>query len=151
MFDTYEPFQQLKKQTFTFSPKRYETWFNGKMIESGKSTLPIYFTVITENEEEVYRVTIFDNSLFNQIANQFILDEFITANDRLQLVTLPAETNTNCMGIVALKMAIGATRHKKDFASNEPYCANLFFQNDNLVKVTFSFSNPEKLIEFYNQ
>ncbi|WP_192820956.1 hypothetical protein [Rufibacter sp. LB8] len=150
MFDTFEPFKKLKKKTFTFSPKRYEIWLEGKLVKSGNSELPIYFTVITQDGEETYRITVYDNLLFDQIANQFILDEFITSNDRLQIVTLPAETNTNCMGILGLKMAIGATRHKKDFATNEPYCCNLFFQDSEPVKVTFSFSKPEKLIEFYN-
>jgi hypothetical protein len=150
MYDKFTPFLKIPKRTFTFTPKRYEIWFGGKLINSGVSALPIYFTVIQEEKLDVFRVSIFESSLHKEIAHQFILDEFITSNDRLQLVTIPSETNPKCLGLEAMKMIIGATRDEKNFESNEPYCGNLFLQQDAIVKITFSFSNPEKLIEFYS-
>jgi hypothetical protein len=59
------------------------------------------------------------------------------------------ETNSENMGISMFKMTIGATRDSKHFERNEPYCCNIFLQNGTIAKITFSFSNPEKLIEFY--
>ena len=149
MYDKFEPFYKVDNTTFTFTPSRYEIWFEGKMINSGKSTLPIYFIATEIDDEDKMRVTIYDYNLFNEIEEKPVFDVFMTAGDRLQLLTLPDETDTTCGGIIALKGAIGATRHHKNFKSNEPYCCNLFWQGGKLVKITFSFSNPEKLIEFY--
>ena len=49
------------------------------------------------------------------------------------------------------KMTIGATRQSKYFNRNEPYCCNLFIKMGKIAKLTFSFSSPEKLIEFYSE
>jgi hypothetical protein len=38
MFDTFEPFQEVQKQNFTFNPLRYEIWIGGNMVGSGGTT-----------------------------------------------------------------------------------------------------------------
>jgi hypothetical protein len=51
---------------------------------------------------------------------------------------------------MSLRTTTGITRKGKIFNGNEPYCCSLFSINQKISKVTFSFSNPEKLIEFYS-
>lgn len=150
-FDKFEPFQSLQKQDFAFRPTRYETWKGGKMIDSGKTRSVINAKVVSIDGDEKMEVSFNDTKLNNELANINIYDEFITATDRLQLITIPNETNSENMGIQMFKMTIGATRHRKNFNSNEPYCCNLFMQNGRIAKVTFSYSSPEKLIEFYSE
>lgn len=150
MFDRFEPFKKLDKTiTFTFTPSRFETWFEGNMVDSGQTKLPIYFVPIVDEGEERIRVMLFDSKILDQMENNTAFDEFISSSDRLQLVTLPASTETGCMGISMLKLVAGHTRDSKEFSDKEPYCCNLFLIEGKLSKVTFAFSNPEKLLELY--
>jgi hypothetical protein len=150
-FDKFEPFKVLQKQDFAFLPTRYETWKGGKMIDSGKTNSVIDVRVINVDGDEKMEVSFNDTKLNNELANKNIYDEFVTAKDRLQLITIPEETNSQNMGIQMFKMVIGATRLQKNFNNNEPYCCNLFLQSGTIAKVTFSYSNPEKLVEFYSE
>lgn len=151
MFDNFEPFKTVQKQDFAFRPTRFETWVGGKMIASGKTTSIISAKVVVIDDTEKMEVSFSDSSLNNELANKNLFDEFITSKDRLQLITIPIETNSENMGIMMFKMTIGATRQKKNFSQNEPYCCNLFMQSGKIAKITFSYSNPEKLIEFYSE
>jgi hypothetical protein len=150
-FDKFEPFKSLQKQDFAFRPTRYEAWKGGKMVESGKTNSIINARVVNVNGDEKMEVTFKDTKLNSELADRNIYDEFVTANDRLQLITIPNETNSQNMGIQMFKMTIGATRQQKNFNSNEPYCCNLFLLNGKISKVTFSYSSPEKLVEFYSE
>lgn len=150
-FDKFEPLKSLQKKDFAFRPTRYETWKGGKMIDSGNTNSIINARVVKIDEDEKIEVTFNDPKLNNELANKNIYDEFLTAHDRLQLITIPNETNSQNMGIQMFKMTIGATRMHKNFKSNEPYCCNLFLLNGKIAKVTFSYSNPEKLVEFYSE
>ncbi|MBS1775508.1 MAG: hypothetical protein JSS64_04420 [Bacteroidetes bacterium] len=126
MFDKFEPFQGLQKQDFTFRPTRYETWIGGKMVANGKTNSIISAKAVFIDGEEKMEVTFNDAQLNNELATRNIFDEFVTATDRLQLITIPNETNNENMGIMMFKMTIGATRQSKNFTRNEPYCCNLF-------------------------
>jgi hypothetical protein len=150
MFDKFEPFKGLQKQAFAFSPTRYETWVGGKMIASGKTNSVVNAQVVNIEGKERVEISFNDSVLNTELAKKNIFDEFVTGSDRLQLITIPNETNSDNMGINIFKMTIGATRPSKNFSSNEPYCCNLFMQNGSIAKVTFSYSNPEKLLEFYH-
>lgn len=149
MFDKFDPLQRVQKQNFQFQPVRYEMWIGGQMVGSGKTSSLIAANVIQQENTEKVEVSFNDMNLYNELTSKIIFDEFVTSRDRLQLITIPRETNVECMGIIAFTMALGVTRQKKNFNRNEPYCCNLFLQQGIIVKVTFSFSNPEKLIEFY--
>jgi hypothetical protein len=151
IYDKFESFQSLQKQEFAFHPTRYETWKGGKMIKSGKTNSIINVKVVLVEGVEKMEVSFNDSNLNNELANKNIYDEFITAHDRLQLITIPNETNSQNMGIQMFKMTIGATRQQKNFNNNEPYCCNLFLIQNKIAKVTFSYSSPEKLIEFYSE
>lgn len=150
MFDSYEPFLGIQKQSFTFQPNRYEIWMDGKMSSSGRTTFPIVAKVIHVDKQEKVEIRFGDVSLINELATLNIYDEFITAHDRLQLITIPAETDSQCIGLVTLQTIIGSTCQRKIFKRNESYCCNLFTVKGSISKITFSFSNPEKLIEFYS-
>lgn len=149
MYDKFEPFKGVQKQPFTFTPSRYETWKEGKLIASGSTMFPIKANVINSGGQEKVEVIVGDSNLHTELAARNEFDEFITATDRLQLITIPAETNSTCVGIVAMQSIVGATRKTKHFTSNQPYCCNLFIQDGTIAKITFSFGSPEKLMEFY--
>jgi len=150
MFDNFEPFLRVEKQDFDFQATRYETWMKGQMIGSGSTTAVISARVVSENGEDKMAILFDTPSLNKELSQKNIFDEFVTSKDRLQLITIPDQTNVENMGIMMFKMNLGATRQHKEFNNNEPYCCNLFLQNGVISKVTFSYSNPEKLVEFYN-
>lgn len=152
MYDKFEAFLQLDKQNFSFLPSRYEVWKTGQMVENGNINKPIIATVSDVDGEEKVVVTFIDQKLNIQLASTNIYDLFTTSVDRLQLLTIPQQTNAeNNMAIQMFKMTIGPTRAFKNFNTNEPYCCNIFTINGTINKITFSFSNPEKLIEFYSE
>lgn len=149
MFDKFESFKAVKKQSFTFLPKRYEIWQSGKIVKSGKSFLPINAIVVNELGEERVKVIINDKLLYDEISTETLFDAFISQVDRLQLITIPAVTNADCTAISGNRMMIGSTRQEKNFGYKDAYCCNLFMEKGILKKITFAFSNPSKLIEFY--
>ena len=119
------------------------------MVSSGKTSHLVQADVVQVDGKEKLDVSFGDTSLHNELAKSNIFDEFVTAKDRLQLITIPAQTNAQNMGIMGFQMILGSTRQQKNFNRNEPYCCNLFMQQGSIAKVTFSYSNPEKLLEFY--
>jgi len=148
-WDRFDPFKGVQKQSFSFQPSRYETWIGGKMIDSGITSALLTAKVVMHGNSEKMVVYFNEINLKNELLPELDFDEFITGNDRLQIVTIPNATNSENMGIMMFKMTIGATRQQKNFSSTEPYCCNLFLKNGIISKITFSFSNPEKLIELY--
>jgi hypothetical protein len=138
-------------QSFTFIPNRYEIWSDGKMIALEKINSPIVAKIINIDGKEKIEINFLDRILNDKLAQSNIYDIFRTSGDRLQLITIPSETNSKCVGIIAMQTILGATRQRKDFLTNESYCCNLFTVNGIIEKITFSFSNPEKLIEFYSE
>jgi len=150
MFDKFEPFKVVQKYNFTFQPTRFEMWIGGKMVANGEINSTIFAKIVTVDGDEKMEISFDDSKLNNELSNKTIFDRFVTATDRLQLITVPNETNSENIGIMMFKMTIGATRQNKNFNRNEPYCCNLFYQQGKIVKITFSYSNPEKLLEFYS-
>lgn len=152
MFDKFDSYKVVKmKQDMQFIPARYELWQRGQMVNSGRTNTPVTIKSISNNEREQYKVSFDDITLEAEITASNIFDIFVTSMDRLQLIIIPNETNSNNVALQMLKMNLGPTRSSKNFDYDEPFCCNLFFQQGQLVKVTFSFSNPEKLLELYNE
>lgn len=150
-FDKFEPYEIIQKQDFAFKPTRYETWMGGKVIASGKTNSIITAKAVYIDGEEKMEVSFDDVLLNTELASKNIFDMFLTSTDRLQLITIPNETNHENVAIMMFKMTVGATRQSKNFKRNEPYCCNLFMLSGAIAKITFSYSNPEKLIEFYSE
>lgn len=148
-WNRFEPFKLLQKAYFTFNPTRFEIWKGGKMIKNG-SVESVLYTTVQQYDNEEYMVVNFDEiNLANEISSELFFDIFITAADRLQMLTIPNVTNSENIALNMFKMTIGPTRDFKNFNSQEPFCCNLFFKDNQLNKITFSFSNPEKLLELY--
>ena len=150
MYDTFVPFIEVKKYNFIFKPKRFEIWMNGKMVDNGNTNSIIKGEVINVDLHELVEVTFNDVSLHGELTQKNLFDEFSSLNDRLILITVPQETNASNSFLDMRRITSGATRQRKNFDRNEPFACNLFFMNKNIHLVTFSFSNPEKLIEFYS-
>jgi hypothetical protein len=148
-FDSFEPYNGIKKQPFAFCPNRYEIWMKGELIDSGKTKNEIVAEVKLANKTEIVEVTFSDSTLYKEMSNLNEFDAFISLSDRLMLCIVPLETNVWNGGITSLLNTIGHTRKEKNFKSNEPYCCNIFTIKGCVAKLTFSFSNPEKLLEFY--
>jgi hypothetical protein len=148
-WDQFEPFKVVQKQPFAFQPNRFETWLGGKMIGSGRASAVVYADISYHDGAEKMIVKFDEINLKNEIVSEIIFDQFITATDRLQLITIPQVTNGENTAIVMFKMVIGATRAHKNFTDKEPFCCNLFMKNGVVSKITFSFSSPEKLLELY--
>lgn len=149
MYDTFEPFLIMEKENFAFQPTRYQTWIAGKIVSSGATNSVIWGNVVKQDNTEKVEVTFNDANINNEIALKNTFDVFVTSTDRWQLIIIPEETNVQNVAINMCKITIGATRKRKDFNRNEPFGCNLFLQKGIIAKVTFSFSNPEKLIEFF--
>ncbi len=149
MYKQFEPFNELPKQNFLFYATRFEIWQNNKMINSGNTFTTIEAVVKEVDNISKVEVSINNDKMYSEIASTNIFDKFVTGRDRLQLITIPNKTNTDNMAIELLKMTIGATRDFKNFNNDEPYCCNLFIIENDIVKLTFSFACPDKLIEFY--
>lgn len=148
-WDRFQAFQKVKKLKFVFKPSRFEIWMGGKMIENGNVSNQLMASNIKIGDEEKMVVHFDEPNLYHEIAPEQVFDEFITANDRLQLLIIPNETNSENMALVMFKAVIGPTRKEKNFSNTEAFCCNLFLKNQIISKITFSFSNPEKLVELY--
>jgi len=151
MYDTFEPFKQLNIQEFSFKPNRFEIWKGGQMVNSGEAKQIINAVECETENGKGALIKFEDENLFNELSSENDFDLFLTAKDRLQLIRIPSAGNgDDNMGITMFKSSVGATRNHQDFQSNEPYCCNLFLKNGNIDKITFSYSTPEKLVEFYS-
>ncbi len=151
MFDIFDPFYQLKHQPFEFFSSRYEIWKAGKMVQLGSTNTQIIGKVKkTVMLKKYSRVILSEYNLNTEITSINDFDVLITGHDCLQFLTIPAKgNNMECMELSRFKNIVGATRPSKHFLETEPYCCNLFLQNKAIMKVTFAFNFPEKLIEFH--
>lgn len=152
MYDTFPPFQEVEKQDFSFETSKFEIWMKGKLIKSGKINTLIKGTVnySKETTNEVMTIVIKPNELEKEIVSQTEYDIMFTNNDRLILATIPSnQTPNDCVAMTMTRTIIGATRGHKTFLEKEPFNCSIFMIKQKIKKVTFSFNNPEKLIEFY--
>ena len=59
------------------------------------------------------------------------------------------QTNVQNTSLYMLSSMLGYTRNHKYYDSNEPIFASVFTINHNVAKVSFTFGNPDRLIEFF--
>jgi|TARA_B110000967_G_scaffold185858_1_gene206491 hypothetical protein len=154
-YDKFEPFNRVAFQDFNFVSNRYEVWQSGNKVRESIASITIRGEVkITSDGEERAVISIDEiESLKNEItASVKQFDVFLTANDRLQLWIIPFSGNGDRVTAIDLMktMTIGATREHYDFGTNEPYVCSIFLVNQKIAKVTFSFVDPDKLIEFFD-
>lgn len=146
VFDKFKALNRVNIAGFVFVSTRYELWDKGNLTKAKNSPSKISCTVTLSG---TFMLEIEESSLESDIAKKQLYDIAVSQNDRLQLLILPSETNLKSVGLVNLTTVFGATRDEKEFKYNEPFCCNLFFVQGKLVKVTFSYSNPDRLLEFY--
>ena len=159
-FDTFEP-GEIGMVPWKFKPSRSELWQEGQCIEEKQlrqteitscvwDSIDTMFNPLYNNQENgEFKDLNIESSENIKIKKNLHFDRFITNNDRILMMTIPDKTNIASIGITNIKAIYGATCKEYIFEEKEPYCCSLFFQNKQLVKETFSFGSPERLLEFY--
>lgn len=150
--DTYNSIQLVSLHDFTFTPTMWSEYQGGKLTSQMKKT----HVVIKCNKQgrsllrsERYLFTIESSDSQLMIAPQFEFDRCITSNDRLLCYILPRTTNAEAPVLWTLPaIGIPYTREKKVFSQDEPCAGSIFTEKGRIVKVSFTFGNPERLIEF---
>lgn len=123
----------------------------GTMIDGGECRTVINISPSRKsNNREINTVSISWADGKAVIAQKFVFDVGFSQNDRLTYATIPKESSADCVGIIAIRNVTGVTSNAASNEKNVPYCGNMFLKYGVLVKLTFAFSNPEKLIEFYS-
>lgn len=149
-FDRFKSLIPIVRQNFSFLPIRYEIWTNGKLERSGDTTKVLDARIVYEENKELIKINIQDPSLFSHISEIQYFDDFISMHDRLQLVTVPMKTNISPDFLSMYSKMKGYTRERKIFGSTDSYCCNIFLKQNKIVKVSFVFSSPDKVVEFYS-
>jgi len=148
-FDRFKSLVPITKQNFTFLPTRYEIWRNGKLEDSGETDKALVVSTVYTENKELMRVDMQDQTLHKYISDKQYFDDFISQHDRLQLVTAPMDTNISSDFLSMYPKFKGYTRERKIFGPNDSYCCNIFLKTNEIVKVSFVFASPDKVVEFY--
>ena len=150
MYDQFEPFKKISQGlNFQFMPERYEIWQNGRCFED---KISIVFNIKQDEEGKVH-VQISENGL--NIKSVVIFDMAYTSGNRIYCATVPIDTNiNNSDAFLSFKRNVPlgfniTTRKSKFFDENEPYVFSVFLMQNKLVKVSFSFENNPRIVEFY--
>ena len=154
MYDKRTPFQVIEKGlNFNYNPSKFEVWSGGQLTDSGQ------FSGLIKCEQKGLEsknivVTILDSLDEIEIDHILDFDLSYTSGDRIYLATVPKRSNisnyTSFQSFVS-NVPWGfniITREEKEFKENEPYVCSVFTINNNVVKVSFSFGNNPRLLEF---
>lgn len=142
--DTYE-LKSFNIDDFVYNPQHFVEYEDGKQKSFGSTGLKI----IVANKSNKISVEIQFNDMNDKLKDTFVFDTCIGSWDRLLLYSLPRQTNADIILLTTLRNICPFTRDYKIYAATEPVACSLFTSNGFLVKVSFTFANPERLIEFY--
>lgn len=142
--DTYE-LQSYNIDDFVFNPQHFVEYEDGKQKSSGSTGLKI----LVANKSKKICGEIQFNDMKDKLKDTFSFDACIGSGDRLLLYSLPRQTNADIISLTVLRNICPFTQDYKIYAATEPVVCSLFTSNGFLVKVSFTFANPERLIEFY--
>lgn len=151
-FDNWPPFQDFSFQQFQFPVDRYEEWKAGRMVASGEVHFNIFFKYNKGgflNRKVGIDVLIDRNPMPKKIISQMKFDRATTSGERILFYIAAEQTNVENASLSMLSSVLGYTRGHKYYDSNEPIFASVFTINHNVAKVSFTFGNPDRLIEFY--
>lgn len=151
-FDNWPPFQDFSFQEFEFPVDRYEEWVAGQMISSGPAHFIVRFKYNTGGfftKKISIDVKIDGNPFLQKILSNFKFDRATTSGDRILFYIAAEESNIQNTSVMMLSNLVSSTRRTKYFDSNEPVLGSVFTINKNVAKVSFSFGNPDRLIEFF--
>ncbi len=146
-FDNWPALKAFTFQDFTFRGSRYEIWREGSMVSSGNSFSCIHF--FTDKKNGRITVMLEKTPYSHLLSPMQTYDGAICLNDRILLYVSPKNTNVTCNTLAMLSSVIGYTRDSNYYNDNEPVAASIFTVNGDVVKVSFTFANPDRLIEFY--
>ncbi len=151
MYDRYSSNDVWQIESFQFEASKCEIQNDDGSAENLVEVFMIHGKISQNSDGFSVTLTNISDKLSQEIAPNIIFDSSRGSGDRLQLITVPQNTDKSCNGLDMLKTFVGHTRYSKNFEKNAPYCCNIFTQNSKITKVTFSFSNPVKLVEFTSQ
>ena len=149
--DRWPNFQTLTFREFTFSAESYKEYVCGCQVDSGFINCSITFK---QNNNGNYHqggrisVEIKGNPLSKKILSTFDFDTCVTMGDRLMMYIAARRSNVYEPSLFMMAKLLGTTREEKDYVTNEPTVANIF-TNQQIVRVAFKFTNPDRMIEFY--
>ena len=151
-FDNWPPFQDFSFQEFHFPVERYEEWEAGRIVASGE----VHFNICFKYNQGGFLsrkvsidVLLEGNPMSKKIVSQMKFDRATTSGERILFYIAAEQTNVQNASLAMLSSILGFTRNYKYYDSNEPIFASVFTINHNVAKVSFSFGNPDRLIEFY--
>lgn len=143
--DSFTPFQTfLLPELAMFRATKYEEYQNGQMIDSGECTILIKLSSSNGKISCLFG----NNNLYDKLSS-CTFDACITLPDRLLLMSNPLQTNANIPVIAMLSSILDYTCEKKDYDPTEPVVGSIYTMNGHIVKMSFTMSNPERLIELY--
>lgn len=144
--DSYKPFQDfIISAPNYFRPNRYEEYQNGQLISSGNTSMVIEF-YSNSNGEVICNIT--SNNLSSKMISTHF-DKCMTLQDRILMLSSPQKSNANILFVTTIRSIIGYTCDKRNYKSNEPVVGSIYTNNGRLVKMSFTMSNPERLMELY--
>ena len=129
-----------------FPSLRYEEYSNGNLISSGKCSARI---IIEPAGKGSINCIIENNGIEDRLMSNFSFDACITLHDRLLMLSNPEHTNAQIPVGGMLSMFVGYNRVEKFYDSLEPVVGSIYIDGNDVVKISFTLSNPERLIEFY--
>ena len=149
-FDEWPSMQDITFQKFSFRAQKYEMWEAGRMVRSGETDL----TALYKCNGGVYNrisidIILYENPLPETLMSNIRFDRAICLPDRIMFYTTAVSANVQNITLVLLSSTVGYTRESKFYEDNEPVVASVFTINQRVVKISFSLSNPDRLIEFY--
>lgn len=143
--DTYKPFQEIHfSNVQLFAASRYEEYQSGSLIDSGNTDIRVKLS----SEAGEIKCIIGYNNLHDRLSS-CSFDRCITLQDRLLLFNNPIETNANIPITAMLSTLMGYTRGAYYYASIEPVVGSIYTRDGNIVKISFTMANPERLVELY--
>ena len=151
-FANYPMFQDFSFQEFNFPVDRYEEWRDGRSVASGELNFNIRFKYNSSGfftRKISIDVQLENNPMRGKILSTLQFDKAITNGDRIMFYVAAEQTNVQNPALEMLSSLLGYTRDSKHYDYNEPIFASVFTINHNVAKVSFSFGNPDRLIEFY--
>lgn len=151
-FDNWPMFQDFSFQEFHFPVDRYEEWEPGRIVASGEVHFNIRFKYNSGglfSRKTSIDVLLDNNPMPKKIISSVKFDRATTNGERILFYIAAEQTNVQNTALLMLSSMLGYTRDHKYYDSNEPIFASVFTINHNVAKVSFSFGNPDRLIEFY--
>ena len=149
-FDEWPSLKDFTFQDFSFMGSKYEMWEAGRIVRSGVSNANILCICNggVHNRTSI-DVKISGNPIPEVLISNLRFDRAICLPDRVMFYSTPAKTNVQNTTLAMLSSIVGYTCDSKFYEDNEPVVASVYTINQNVVKMSFSLANPDRLIEIF--